>query len=194
MAFRVKTSQLNQYHPTFEFEGGSPSFFKYPGALNEGVAVNPDDVPKKAVELSKFKKLPDVIQMPDCWAVCDTFRRIVEEFEPNIHQFFPIALLRGQKDAPPEVYYLLNIRQCVDAIIPEESDVYWSKSTISGETTPVFNKVHPRISVRKGDIESIHLWRGHRYFRFHVFVSNLLFEAFQKLKIKKLDAAFADEK
>ena len=193
MAYFVKISYLDLYSPRFKFKDGPPSFYDYPKPLYRGKTLSSEDVATYAEEESKFKSLPDFINIYNFWVVSDRFRKVSEEFEPGVHQYFPVTLKRGVKGVAPEMYYLLNIRRSADAIIYEESDVIWTGENL-GFAVPHFSNTKPKILLDKTKIENSHMWHGDTFFHSEIFFSDEFYKAVKRCKLKKLDAIYAEEK
>lgn len=169
MAYRIEPSFENRYRPRFRFMDGPSNFHDYPNPLEQGRSVDPDEVPTTVVEESKFRKLPDFIQLPGCLAVCSKFKKIVEELEPKAHQFFQIALTRGYDGGQTDDYYLINILRRIDPIIFGCSDVSWIKAPSADVLVPHFRSTSPHLVLDKTKIEGCHMWKGGKYFSHQIF-------------------------
>ena len=118
MPYLAKLTLEPRYNPTFGLDSGDP------GDLKVGRPSNPI-LPIRAVEASKFKTIPDFVSVNGIWTVCEEFKEMVEKLEPELHEFIPIELIR-KSGAPTEKRCCLsNIRQVIDSIVPERSDVEW---------------------------------------------------------------------
>lgn len=193
MAYLVKKSRLDLYSPQFICQDGPPRFFQYPLPLYRGQTLDAEDVPTWAKEKTKFKRLPDFMMISESWVVCQTFKEIAEELEPKVHQYFPIRLHRRLKGVDCETYYFLNIRQSIDAIIYEESDIVWNNSN-AGFAVPHFGNDKPRILLEGSKTKGLHMWHGNKFFTQNVFFSDDLYQAVTAAKLKKLDAVHAEER
>jgi hypothetical protein len=57
-------------------------------------------------------QLPDAMMPFGQWIVCDRFRRIIEDLEPEMHQFFSVSFVIGDSGAPfktEEPYLFMNV-------------------------------------------------------------------------------------
>ncbi|MEO1638018.1 MAG: DUF1629 domain-containing protein [Pseudomonadota bacterium] len=88
--------------------------------FNSGRRMKPDFMPTKIKRVdpnSPRTPMLDVERFPSCFLVCKEFKDIVEEFEPGVHQFFPMEIFEsGDKIAD---YYLFNICTRLDTLHPE---------------------------------------------------------------------------
>jgi len=88
--------------------------------FGSGRPIKPDHLPTKVNRVDPNKPrtpLLDVERLGSLFFVCQIFKDIVDEFEPDTHQFFPIELFElGEKVAD---YYLFNICTRLDTIHPE---------------------------------------------------------------------------
>lgn len=78
------------------------------------------------IKLGKpYATLPDILQMHGPWMVSEIFRKIVEEREPGVHQFFPIELEIASGGAELGPRYMLNVGQTLTAISVDRSKINW---------------------------------------------------------------------
>ena len=87
----------------------------YSWTMNDSIAVRAEDVPTKMKLRRVYKKLPCMFVCDAPWMVCDQFRDLVEQLEPNVHQFFPIDIL-DLKDEVVGDRFVLNICNKLDAL------------------------------------------------------------------------------
>lgn len=61
---------------------------------------DPDDAPKRASLESGRKALPDFVAIHGRLALSPETRALVEEFEPGVRQFLPVAIVRPRSKKP----------------------------------------------------------------------------------------------
>lgn len=134
-------------------------------------------------EVIKFFKTPknlaSLIKLTDgLLAVDEQFKSIIEDLEPDVHQFWPLdfQLPRGKGIGRP--YYAMVIHYHLDAFVPEESD---EDAWRSGN-----GFYHARIGTDKQTVNGLailssavaghHLWRDTKLSCPEVFMSDALKE------------------
>ena len=95
-------------------------------------------------------------------AVREELKQIIEELEPNVHQFFPIELSMPKMKGEVGKYYTLVVGQYLDSFLPDESK---AESFRSYEKYPGFynaelsKKGLSGLAFREQEISGAHLWR-----------------------------------
>ncbi|WNZ53878.1 hypothetical protein QT397_00455 (plasmid) [Microbulbifer sp. MKSA007] len=133
--------------------------------------------------------------MPATCAVSEKFKCIVEELEPDVHQFFPIQL--KNKDGIPydERYYLINVGQKFAAILVGKSagcTQSWRVEAIERKM-PFLLTHDDGLVLSKPKIAGRHLWLSQVIAPNTYFCSDELMARFKKEKIKYFDSARNDE-
>ncbi|MEG3144630.1 hypothetical protein U1839_08180 [Sphingomonas sp. RT2P30] len=128
------------------------------GGMGMGYRVEPDLVPRKILWAGGRKKIPEAI-LRGFLAVSERFRDLVEQFEPNVHQLFPVDIYKTKSGEVVARYYWLNVCNRIDSVDKENSNVFWQPNYIGergiwrypdvGERKLVFSR--PKIGNR-------HLW------------------------------------
>ena len=146
---------------------------------------------------SGHKAIYDLVGLNGWYGVNQRVRDVIEEFEPGIHQFIPTTVLK--KDGTPfndDNYFILNIRQVVDAIIIEKSDVYKKEGT-HFDTGEYFYRLLPdpsltffMIQFDNTLISGKHLWRGKNHLPTRTFCSDELLKRFDEEGFKRWDTRF----
>lgn len=120
-----------EYEDTTPDKGVNPLF--KPGIGYSGRAVKSGKVPTKIKW--KDKKYPpyDVFKSRGLIVVSDTFKKVVEKFEPSVHQFFPIEVLYDDNRQAKQMYFF-NICNRLDTMDRERATarigrVLWDPST-----------------------------------------------------------------
>jgi hypothetical protein len=104
-----------------------------------------------------YKKLKPIFPLPGLNAVNETFRLIVEEFEPGVHQFFPIQLKRKGGTPYEDKYYIFNACQSFDCRIVAGRAVTWGESAVSEGRRYIINIGGP-LQVSRPRIAGRHMW------------------------------------
>ena len=187
MAYRIEFSYHPAHNPRFTWVEKPESF--NPSAWIRGHRADPESVPKKAREYSKFKRFPDVFATLGIWTVSDGFRQIAEELEPGINQFFAVEMFRKDGLQIPKKYFFMNVCQSFDAIDIEQSNVEWYENEY-GSRFLTQDRGGFRLVMHGDAIADRHLWCGDRHFFNQTYVSDLFMK---KLKAAKLNGWRADK-
>lgn len=188
-AWRIDFGVLESM-PRFEYEGQKRPHWVW----GTGRLVTAPPVPTAAIQQDRHK-LTDVFRLPGASAVSGRFRALIEQFEPGVHQFFPITLKAKSGEPIDEEYYILNVTQMFDAILFAASDVTWpTKEAGPFEGMPLVGTLSEPFRVSKKEVSGRHLWRNHLITNHGVMVSDDLHAAFVKNKFRHLTllAPFAD--
>ena len=93
------------------------------------------------------------------WTVKENVKAILEELEPNVHNFIPVNLrVKGHKDEQGQ-YYLLLAGQAIDAVVIEETDFVGGKGREGFEIEPTFSSFGNTV-LKAEPVAGAHLWRG----------------------------------
>jgi len=132
-------------------------------AMTDSIAVREEDVSTKMKLRRTYKKLPCMFVCDAPWMVCDQFRDLVEQLEPNVHQFFPIDIL-DLKDKVVGQRFVLNICNRLDALDEHKSEISWWGKEGRLEGKPVsgsgYASIDPlgKLFVRKTVVQGHHFW------------------------------------
>jgi hypothetical protein len=108
-------------------------------------------------------------------SVHENLKNLIEEFEPDVHQFWPIRILMPKNKAYPQQYYGLRIGQFIESFIPVEGtfsphhgggEIYFS----DGDNKAAYT----RLQFSQAKVASAHLWRESRLIRPNIFISDSL--------------------
>lgn len=122
MAYWIDIEPSNRA-PKFEFDDDLSGKLLF--GLSLGLPVSAHRVPRIAREITEKKKYPDIFTMPGVNAVGHRFKQLVEEFEPGVHQFFPLELFTKDGVAVGEQYFVFNCTVSFDSLLVNKSDVKW---------------------------------------------------------------------
>ncbi|MFK4003711.1 imm11 family protein [Qipengyuania sp. NPDC077563] len=156
--------------------------------IGYGYAVDPDTAPHKVLWPDKRKPPPDyALGNNEIMLVSPRFRDLVERFEPDVHQFLPVRMLRHENDTEPfDTFYWFVCCNLLDTLDPDLTTLTWEGSyeermecglrrgfwhfdqTVKPEQKPVF-------SLKA--IGDHHLWRDAYHVRNFVHCSDAFGEA-----------------
>jgi len=109
---------------SFEFDSTPPDMPLL--GFSAGLRIDPDDMPKSAHQKTrKQKRIDDIFTMPALNAVSTRFKEIVEAFEPNTHQFFPLQLFRKDGTEIEGEFFIFNCTVSVDTVLITRSEIDW---------------------------------------------------------------------
>ncbi len=151
----------------------------------------------KGILESDDTKLYDILNGPNGWSISDRVRGAIESIEPNVHQYFPVDIIRKDGSHCEKKYWILNICTRLDsAIDPERSTCIkagreltrfpnnWSYMHPSG--------VEPKISLKKSMISGRAIWCDARYSE--IFISDNLNKSLHDAGIALLESEiYAEE-
>ncbi|WP_305098250.1 imm11 family protein [Croceibacterium aestuarii] len=184
MAWAVQMEYGAPRRPDFKWDD-RPETLALFGFSHGRVVDDLSMLPTRATQKDK-KKLCDVFPMPGLNAVSAKFKSIVEEFEPDTHQFFPISL--NAKDGTPyeEEYFIFNACQRFDAILPDQSkSLHWSeKKAGEWKGMPFLNGTASDLVLSRPAIGDHHLWVSRLILGGHVFFSDPLKARMEKEKVR----------
>ena len=157
-----------------------------------------DALSKKALVVDEVREIVrDFHMMRYFWTVSEAFRDMVEVLDPGVHQFVPITFV-NEKDEPfTKRFSQMNILNRVDAVDIENSDVHWSwRKNEKGES--LRHALHisgsePELTLQKSLIEGLHVWKGKKHLRNHIFFSTALMEQVKSAGLIGLDAFKTNE-
>ena len=179
MAYIICLAYSNR-EPQFEFLDNPKEKLGF--GLSLGLPVGTRRLPTQAKEKSRKKKYPDVFSMPGLNAVSARFRDLVEEFEPDVHQFFPLKLYRKNGNLVEEEYFIFNCAVSFDCVFTAKTDVQWQKLDSPNDYPSLFIKNSRDQVLSRQEIAGRHLWCGLRQKCVGVYVSDAFFTRLKKEK------------
>ncbi|WP_298822633.1 DUF1629 domain-containing protein [uncultured Roseibium sp.] len=177
--------------PLFEFDDAPENILRF--GLSLGLPIGPGRLPTRAHETIGRKSLPDIFPMPGLNAVSRKFREIVEEFEPRVHQFFPLDLFYKNGQPVEDEYFIFNCTISLDSIIVDQSDIYWLKLDSPNEYPRLRIGWRDRLVLSRAAIASHHLWCGARIRHTGILVSDEFHARLKQSKFKYFDSFFLKE-
>lgn len=195
MAYLVRFTTEPRYVPEIVFPGQSGRFLhqKYwdPRVPHR---YDPAEVPRQAFLTSGNKTIPDFVPIHARWGVSPEARALIEEFEPGVHQFVPVEILRPRSGKPihrldgrvlDTPYYLFSVQTLIDAVWVERSEV--EISPVLGSPPSVY-QVPGRwnIVLRRDLVAGHHVWRGRHHLPRDLFFSDALAREVEARRLRKL--------
>lgn len=187
-----------RYSPFFTPLGENGKKFDYlqdptgiPFNLQAGFRLDQDTHPavgevyKSAQLTSAHKTLPNIFHLSSEIAVDEIVKAMIERFEPNTHQFFPVRLLKKNGEQFEARYFLINICQRISAVDALKSGYKFVDDGRGGKAALKPAGPNPRI-VRKASIHGMHLWREDIFPR-EMYMSDGLVSELKDLRIKGID-------
>jgi hypothetical protein len=130
MAWFMNVWEEQPYFKWEEWKDGSPEELPFQGLVPGPKIADPSALPKTAVQ-KDTKKLCDVINVRDqgltLIIVSARFKAIVEHFEPEKHQFFPVTLKRKSGAVYDDKYFIFHPASNAPCVLVSKCDI---RSTI----------------------------------------------------------------
>lgn len=149
-------------------------------------------MPEKARALKHYKTMPDVFPLPGVNGVNGRFRDLVEEFEPGLHEFFPLSLVWEDGSPIEGDWFIFNCTVSVDTLFPEKSGAVW-RDNVNGMPHISLRPNHDWVLSRPA-IGGRHLWCSKRIRLGNGFYcSDVFYEELKRRKIKFIAAKHCEE-
>lgn len=185
---------INEDGSDFVFERPTaPSGYELPWNLNGGFRLTSQTSPtlssvyQFAILESQHETLPNMFRLPGpVPCVNQLVRDCVEFLEPNIHQFFPITLLKAMGEAFDGSYYMLNICTMLNSLIFDKTSLRLKSAGSGRSYVAESSRSAIRRTVKGSVVGNHHLWREKTYPN-DIYISDALFEAFQKNKFRGIE-------
>lgn len=131
-------------------------------------ATIPEDALPKQLFLVSGASIPEYIFAPGSEVVSDRFRRVVEEFDPGVHQFVPVEVSYPDgRVHPGGSRFFMFLRNAVNAIHEDsgELEVMKGSRSLAAHETPIrirglFNRMP--FDVEAKIVSHLGLWRDVR--------------------------------
>jgi len=131
------------------------------------------------------KRLPHVLAASGPWFISETLRKLIEEREPELHQFFKVDLEAKDGSPWPVPYYLFNVCQHLPAALLDQSQLVWRTNT-SGQRYASAPAYDDRLVVDHSVTAGKHVWKD-KHFVIKIFFSDDLKRACVSTKIDALE-------
>jgi len=132
-----------------------------------------------------YKRLPHLLAANGPWFVSETLRQLIEEREPDVHQFFKIDLDAKDGSPWPVPYYLFNVCQHLPAALLDRSQLVW-RTNPYGQRYASAPAYDDRLVVDHSVIAGKHVWKD-KHFVLKTFFSDDLKRACMSTKIDALE-------
>lgn len=164
--------------------------YKYLPSSYETQWIDPDLCADTVQLKQKVKVLPDMfVVVGGHLIVRQAFKDLVDELEPDVHQFLPIRILPWKDDPAPEgSFYLFNILGRCECILMHHSDFQRVESRYK---KGVFRWAQiggkPKIVVSLPEIGDRKVWRTILQRHYDIYFSGDFYAAVQRLGLKDFE-------
>lgn len=160
--------------------------------LSVSVPLNPSLIPIRGrISEAWNRSIPDIFMTPGMNGVSQTFRALVEQHEPNLHQFFPLDLIRCDGTPVEETFFIFNCAVGVDAVLFTRAPARWVENALG--VPFVRAGMSARFELSRPAILGRHLWCGDRIGSNSLFVSNEFLAAMERANITNFYAKRREE-
>jgi hypothetical protein len=126
MAWFMNVWEEQPYFKWEEWKDGRPDLLPFGGLTPGPKITDPSALPKTAVQ-KDTKKLCDVINVQDqgltLIIVSARFKAIIEHFEPEKHQFFPVTLKRKSGAVYDDKYFIFHPTSNAPCVLVSKCDI-----------------------------------------------------------------------
>jgi hypothetical protein len=138
--------------------------------------ILPHEVPVEFETERSYLSLASTIKTENqLIAVDENLKNLIEEFEPDVHQFWPIRILMPKDKAYPQQYYGLRIGQFIESFIPVEGTHRADDSAGGPYLANGYDKAaYMKLQFSGERIGNAHLWREPQLLRPNIFISDSL--------------------
>ncbi|AUQ65764.1 imm11 family protein [Phaeobacter inhibens] len=145
------------------------------------------ECPKEFLTIKKYNNLADLIDTQDrLLAVSEALKSIIEDVEPEVHQFWPLKIISRRGEAYPVNYYGMVVGRFLDSFDYEQSrkenwrhsgDSYVPRSTMKKKD---FSEMVMSAKV----IGGAHLWREPKVSKINLYFSDELQERIERAGLR----------
>ncbi len=156
---------------------------------------DPDEAPMRVVLKSRHKAIPDFVTVHSRPALCPEARALIEAFEPGVHQFLPVEVVRKRGKRPvhrldgrvlDEPYHLFIPQTVLDAVWIERSQVRVDPTHLGPPmVVPRYVGRYDNIVLRRELTGGRHVWRGRFHLPERIILSDALVRAVEERKLRK---------
>ena len=137
-------------------------FYQVSRKFNEDLGpLQPQEMPSDWQTVKSHKTLGSLILMTNALlAVDEPLKNLIENLEPDVHQFWPMKIVMPKGKEYPVPYYGMVIRQFIDSFRPEQSvEGSWQKRPAGYVVVDDTKRGVSKLAFDKQAFESAHLWR-----------------------------------
>ena len=149
------------------------------GVFVSGYPARIEFAPTMAQFIKDPKIIPSLFNSSGAHLVSDQVKEIVERFEPETHQFFPIKLYWKNGELAEE-RWVLNVCQRVDGVDKEASELWENRYPDGRLSTLAIDRKSKKLILSYANINPYHLWVDKHYRGSTVFLSDNLMAAFKE--------------
>lgn len=172
-----------------------------PGYLSvqAGRPIKPDHVPTK-IEWRSKTKVPDYKTPMGIPCANDRFRQIVEQFEPGVHQWFPVEFVNKNCEHLAHRWYFIPCNR-IDSVDREHTTLVLSKGRmwITPRSLPENERpteYDPNVKYKKvfslGQVVDRHIWRDKFISGSAILISDAIADALTVEKFSGLSLTLAE--
>lgn len=190
MAYRFHTKTVGAYTDHVAFLNGDPDKITNPDRSVEvgrypplqshatycGRPIDPTHLPTRLQPKGRRKKMPDLLGTLAGMLCSEKVRKIVEEFEPGVHAFYPVVFewKNGQQD---EGHYIWIVQNSIKALHPDLIDPPYPGPNERWNGLSVIDHPNGKAVFSKEKIGNAHIWSDPQLW-YAWFMSDALAEAF----------------
>ena len=168
---------------------------------------DPAKFPKRVQFDSAHKTIADFVPIEGRLSVSPEAKALIEEFEPGVHQFFPVEIARRRSKRPiyrldgrvlDTPYYVFFPQMMLDAVWVERSDVRVrpmpdGRLSVIPSSSYLLSTGKHRLVLHRKIVAGHHVWHGHYQCHLQMFISDALAREIEKRRLRKLDFVPVEE-
>lgn len=130
-----------------------------------------------------LKLVPRLLGLCGFYLIPDSWRQVIEEFEPGVHQFKHIPLTLKDGSPLEERYYAMNIRQALRDVADRERSTapYKVYGNGTGAFVKTSNSYNAKVYFGYEKVKSVHLWQPLDVITYKIAMSNELYDQISSL-------------
>lgn len=137
--------------------------------------LKPHEAPKVFKADRTLNNLASLIKLNDRMiAVDQPLKDLIEQFEPGLHQFWPITIQMPKGQVCPKQFYGFRIARFLDAFRPDQSAAGSWRESLGSYAADDTKKGMSGIAFSKAEIGTSHVWREKKLIRPAIFLSDEL--------------------
>ncbi|MEC9067299.1 MAG: DUF1629 domain-containing protein [Pseudomonadota bacterium] len=140
--------------------------------------------------------IPPILGLCAFYLISDSWRQVIEEFEPGVHQFKHVPLTFKDGSPLEERCYAMNIRQVLYDVADRERSTapYKVYGNGIGKFLNTSNSYNARVYFFRESLEGYHLWIPRDVSIYNIAMSNELFDRISQLSdMKTIDTLEIEE-
>lgn len=161
---------------------------------NLGFRITHENVPT-IWQWKSSRAVPDYYTPNAFPCVSSRFKEVVERFEPDVHQFFPVAVVDKAKEKIAE-RWLWVVCNRIDGVDREHTNLFFQNQnlwTSSYKEDGEWKRVRdPKVAFNKQQTEGFHFWRDKHLFGGGIYVSDEAARALESAKIAALQISYQE--